>query len=209
MMDLRASIPALPHPVRGPSVMAAPGLDDSPHLAALRDLALAGDDAAWGELYELYNHRVVVALLGRGCSLQRARELAQSAWERVIKKARAGHLETLKLPGLVIREATFRALDAWRSEARMARCDSPDALDQVADPQADPEHRSLSRQRLALALARLETLSPRARQIFLSHHQHGLPAEVVATELGISTQRVRQTLCEVRKALREAIEDEA
>ena len=58
--------------------------------ATLEARALRGDQAAWNALVARHNPRVVVALLGRGLPLERAKDIAQEAWLRLIEQQRAG-----------------------------------------------------------------------------------------------------------------------
>ena len=48
------------------------------------------EDVPWDELMRRHGRRVVVALVSRGIPLERAKELAQDAWMRVIDRHRAG-----------------------------------------------------------------------------------------------------------------------
>src|SRR5688500_4859484 len=74
---------------------------------ALVRAALAGDPRGWARLIERHDHRVVVSLLARGVPLDRAKELAQETWLRLIENQRAGRLPALSLPGLAIVQAGF------------------------------------------------------------------------------------------------------
>ncbi|MGD0528051.1 MAG: hypothetical protein ABSE49_23155, partial [Polyangiaceae bacterium] len=77
---------------------------DEPALCAA---ALRGDGEAWSALVQRHNHRVVVALLARGVRVDKAKDIAQEAWMRLVEQQRQGRLERLQLPGLAIAQATF------------------------------------------------------------------------------------------------------
>ena len=170
--------------------------------------ALAGERAAWDELFSRYNRKVVVALLARGVRVDVAKELAQDAWLRLIEKQRAGRLDRLKVPGLVVSQALLIARDRGRSAAaNAAHISLDDAGTGIEDP-ARLEDRVLSRDRLARADQLLATCSPSARRVFeLIYEQPGIGHAEVATQVGLSVQRVRQILCEVRKRLRAVVEE--
>src|SRR5262245_60462429 len=89
------------------------GADDAPAgETAGEDVAraaLCGDAEAWSWLIARHDHRVVVALLARGVPLDRARELAQETWLRLMQSQREGRLRELSLPGLAITQARFLA----------------------------------------------------------------------------------------------------
>jgi RNA polymerase sigma-70 factor (ECF subfamily) len=77
------------------------------------------------------------------------------------------------------------------------------------DPSVSAERRLLSEEQLSRAHAALEQVSPSARNVFLlACDGQELPHAEVAARVGLSVQRVRQILCEVRKKLRSALEEE-
>src|SRR5688500_4188567 len=101
-----------------------PGVDDPARdgvdHAALVRAALAGDPGGRAGLIERHNHRVVVSLLARGLPIDRARELAQETWLRLMESQRAGRLTSLNLPGLAIVQAGFLASNERRGLVRGA-----------------------------------------------------------------------------------------
>jgi len=172
----------------------------------LAGLALGGSRDAWGELAARHGHAVVVALVARGLALDRAKDLAQAAWMRLIEQQRAGRLQTLSLPGLVIAQASFLAREEARKppEGHLALVDDS----QLADGASDPEARALGRDRLERARVELAACPRSAQQVFrLTYGGEGLPHAEVARRSGLSLQRVRQILCELRKRLRATIEE--
>lgn len=190
-------------------VAAAPGPTASVAIACPLDLAeraLRGDEAAWNALVAKHNHRVVVALLGRGLPLERAKDIAQEAWLRLLEQQRAGKLRELKLPSLAITQATFLSLDAARRDGRtMALAENFDA----ADPQPLSEQRLIGEEQLARAEVVLSKCSASSRQVFSLVYGGGNMSHAdVAIEVGLSVQRVRQIVCEVRKELRRAFEED-
>lgn len=165
--------------------------------------ARGGDRGAWTELIARHNRRVMLSLLAHGVLPAQAREMAQEAWLRLITQADAQKLTRLELPGLAIRQALFLA----RSEARKPG-QNPEALEDVPEGSTESgESAFFDRERLQKAHERLQDLAPSARAVFerlygdpqLSHAE-------VAARVGLSVQRVRQIVCEVRKVLRAEIE---
>ncbi len=186
--------------------LVAPVASDEPKID-LAERALRGDEAAWNALVARHNQRVVVALLGRGLPLERAKDIAQEAWLRLLEQQRAGKLRELKLPSLAITQATFLALDAARRDGKtLALAEGFDA----ADPRPLSEQRLIGEERLAHAERILAKCSPSARKVFsLVYGGGNLSHADVAEQVGLSVQRVRQIVCEVRKELRAAFEDES
>ena len=163
------------------------------------------EDTDWEALIALHDHVVVLALLSRGLRLHEARELAHDAWSRLFEQRVAGKLERMELPGLAIRQALFLASD-FRRQRRRPNV-SWDAAPEVADPHAQPDDRLNSRQLLRKTEVAASELSPRAQLVFATVLQNpGTPQAQLADQLGLSLQRLRQSLCEVRARLKAAIE---
>ncbi|MFO0598234.1 MAG: sigma-70 family RNA polymerase sigma factor [Myxococcaceae bacterium] len=166
--------------------------------------ARGGDRSAWTELIQRHNRRVLLALMANGVLPSHAKEMAQEAWLRLITQADEKKLERLELPGLAIRQALFLA----HSEQRKATTQA-ESLGEVPDRSGESfEELYFSRERLARARERVRDLSPSARAVFerLYGEPHLSHAEV-ATRVGLSVQRVRQIICEVRKVLRAELEE--
>ena len=103
-----------------------------------------------------------------------------------------------------IRQALFLALD----DARRARRDTgDDELAILSDPAPSAETRIHARVQLERARAELARCPKQARRIFELTYAD-LPHAETARQVGLSVQRVRQTLCEVRARLRAAVEEE-
>ncbi|HEY8041835.1 MAG TPA: sigma-70 family RNA polymerase sigma factor [Polyangiaceae bacterium] len=202
-----AAVQAPPPAVRVERPAPAAPLADEATLCAA---ALRGESEAWSALVQRHNHRVVVALLARGIRVDRAKDIAQEAWMRLVEQQRQGRLERLQLPGLAIAQAGFLALEATRREANTRHhepLDEPAIAVRLADPRADAVARMVTEERVETAVEVLSRCSPSARKVFrLAYGGDGLSHAEVAQRVGLSLQRVRQILCEVRARLRTALE---
>jgi RNA polymerase sigma-70 factor (ECF subfamily) len=198
---LPASIP--------PRARSSPALADERALCAR---ALDGDAAAWNALIARHDHRIVVSLLARGVRIDRARDLAQEAWIRLVEQQRAGRLTHLHLPGLAIAQAAFLSLEAARRDGSRGQPlplegEAGRMATDLVDPAADAEARLLTSERVERAERVLAGFAPNARDVFrLAYGGDGLSHADVAKRVGLSLQRVRQILCEVRKELRASLE---
>ena len=179
----------------------------------LAQRALNGERAAWEVLISRYHHRVVVSLLARGVRADRAQEIAQETWVRLIHQQQKGLLPELRLPNLALTQAAFLAADEGRRARRESVAGSVEELPeahQPVDPSVSAERRLLSEEQLARAQTALKQCSTSAQRVFqLACDGQELPHAEVAARVGLSVQRVRQILCEVRKKLRSALEEEA
>jgi RNA polymerase sigma factor (sigma-70 family) len=175
--------------------------------ASLAELALQGDKEAWNVLIARHNHRVMLALLARSVRIDRAKEIAQDAWIRLIEKQKQGRLLQLNLPGLAISQAVFLALDdARRNQTQLAAGDEP-VSQELADSTANAEEKFLTQEQLQCARLALAKCSVSARQVFcLLYENPEISHAEVAQQVGLSLQRVRQIICEVRKQLRVALQ---
>ena len=158
----------------------------------------------WDVAIRTHDRRVYLSVLALGIAPDRARELVQAAWTRLIEQHAKGALDKLELPGLAIRQARFLALSDHKRDRTFVR-----VLAAVPDP-ADPpsvDRVVASREQLARVLDALATCSATERQVF--RLVYGTPTGTAATaakEIGLSLQRVRQILCEVRSHIRKALE---
>ena len=157
---------------------------------------------AWDDAIREHDRRVYVSVLALGLPPDRAREVTQMTWTRLIEQYAKGKLADLELPGLAIRQARFYALN----EHQRARTEMR-VLAAVPEPPAgDPERDLASRQELERVLAALETCSPQARRVFrLVYATPGGTAQAAAQSVGLSLQRVRQILCETRAHIRKEL----
>jgi len=194
----------------------APGLEDAQAgLMSLGDLpdervaalALAGDRDAWNVLVKRHERSVLVRLLARGVRVDRAMDIVQETWERLIQLQREGRLDRLELPGLAVKQAMYLAMEDARQRARHLPIDDAPEVAVLEDPHASIEDRLALRADLDRAVAELGRCSPQARRLFaIVYDEPGAPQAEAARQVGLSVQRVRQTLCEVRARLRAAME---
>lgn len=186
---------------------------ETPHAGdehGLETRALAGDAGAWDDLVRRHSHRVRLSLLACGVSLDAADDLVQETWTRLVAQQRAGRLRELRLPGLAVRQARWLAREAARTGARregLAQQQLVLAGELGEDGgKDDPEDRVIHRERLAVMGAALGECPPRARAVFLAVYGPGGRGHAdVARDFGLSLQRVRQILCEVRAHMRQAL----
>lgn len=175
--------------------------------------ALEGQSSAWDEIVRRHSHRVLLALLARGVPWDAAHDLVQEVWLRLVRQQRAGRLQSLALPGLAIAQAGWLAREAGRTKRRhetiMSKAAASVTVDDVDhDPGADPEEQAIRRERLDRIREELEVCPPRARQIFLAvYGPEGRSHAEAARDFGLSVQRVRQAVCEVRARVRAALRE--
>jgi len=181
----------------------------------LATLALAGEALAWDEIVRRYSRRVRLVLLAQGILWDVAEDLIQETWIRLVRQQREGRLRSLELPGLAIAQSEWLAREALRTHARRRAIVSMVALPSSesaeiagAMPEDDPAALVERSDRLRVGLRVLASLPPRMRQVVVrACGDDELTHADVARELGISEQRVRQTLCEARARMRAALAD--
>ena len=158
--------------------------------------------AVWDDAIRTHDRQVYLSVLALGLAPDRAREVTQAAWTRLIEQHAQGKLDQIDLPGLAIRQARFLALNEYQRTKVELR-----VLAAVPDtPPPDPERALASRQELERVLAALATCSPMARKVFrLVYATPGGSAASAAQAVGLSLQRVRQILCETRAHIRKEI----
>ncbi len=165
--------------------------------------ALKPTPSLWDDAIRRHDHRVYLSVLAIGLPPDRAREIVQAAWTRLMEQHAKGNLRELDFPGLAIRQARFLALNELargRTETR-ALAAVPDEADA---PSVDRV--VASREQIDRVLAALQACSPTAKKIFrLVYATPGGTAAAAAAEVGLSLQRVRQILTETRAHIRKEI----
>jgi DNA-directed RNA polymerase specialized sigma24 family protein len=165
----------------------------------------APDPDPWDAAIRQHDRRVYLSVLALGLAPERAREIAQTAWTRLMEQHTRGALASLELPGLAIRQARFLAFNELKRSKVEAR-----VLAAVPDPPRAPDVERIvgSREEIERVLAALSTCSPTARRVFgIVYATPGGSAAIAAKQLGLSLQRVRQILCETRAHVRAALEE--
>ncbi len=162
----------------------------------------ASHPEVWDAAIRRYDRAVYSSVLALGLAPERAREIAQAAWTRLIERHARGALPSIELPGLAIRQARFLGL----TELSRARTEKR-VLAAVPDlpPQPDLERQVGNREQIDRVLDALASCPPNARKIFRLVYADGKTAAAAAQEVGLSLQRVRQILCETRSHIRNAL----
>ena len=166
-------------------------------------LALRGDRGAWEQLIVLHSRRVTVALLSEGLSMDDAKDLTQDVWARLWNQIQSGALATLQLPGIAVTQARFLARDL-RRRRRTVQYEAQ--TDDIEAPETAVDALLASAQTLAKVQRELGTFEPGQQRIFRLAIEEGVPHASIAQTVGLSTQRVRQIIWEIRVRLRAHLE---
>lgn len=161
----------------------------------------------WAQAYAQHHHTVVLAMLANGVRLDEARELAHDAWARIFEQTQIGKVTNVELPGLIIRQAYFLWVESRRREStRGQRNGTLDEAKAVADPRSTPEDTVSGRELLGAVQQVMAAASPRQRSVLSAVvTSPGAQHADLAKHEGVSLQRFRQVLCEVRSQLRAAV----
>jgi RNA polymerase sigma-70 factor (ECF subfamily) len=165
----------------------------------------------WDRQIRQHNPRVILSLVAMGLPWGHAAEHAHAAWARLIERHAAGAVPVIELPGLAIAQARFLVLEERRQAAARRAVEAaagPTTLVQLPDPGPNPETRAGDRQRIARVLAAVDRAPLPARRVFQLVYGGNRSHAETATAVGLSLQRVRQILCELRQAARAAVDEE-
>jgi RNA polymerase sigma factor (sigma-70 family) len=168
-------------------------------------MAESADLSPWDDAIRRHDRQVYLSVLALGLTPDRAREIVQAAWTRLMEQHARGALDEIELPGLAIRQARFLAFNELKRTKVEAR-----TLATVPDhgPAPDAERIASSREEIQRVIAALATCSPTARKVFrIVYATPEGTAAIAAKEVGLSLQRVRQILCETRAHIRRALEE--
>jgi RNA polymerase sigma-70 factor (ECF subfamily) len=174
--------------------------------AALVAAAAAGSRGAWEALVHRHRRRVLVTLLAEGLSVDDARDVSQEAWARLWSQHQQGALSSLSFPGIVVTQARFLARDLKRRHRASPHAPAA-AVPEATSPTVAADAALVSAQSLEQVRQALARQSPAKQQVFRLACDEGVAHEEIAHRVGLSTQRVRQIIWEVRTALRAALEE--
>ena len=120
-------------------------------------------------------------------------DLVQDSFLRTIE---AGRRRDIGSPfGFLLRVARNGVIDRFRHRARWARLVAGEAeAVERPDPAPDPERILVARDRLRRALASIEAMPERRREVFMLHRLEGLTYLQIARQLGISPKTVEYHL---------------
>jgi RNA polymerase sigma factor (sigma-70 family) len=159
----------------------------------------------WDDAIRRHDRRVYLSVLALGLTPDRAREVVQATWTRLMEQHAAGTLVELDFPGLAIKQARFLALNELQRRKVEIRVLA--AVPETA-PAPDVDRIVSSREQIERVLDALATCSPTAKQIFrLVYATPGGNCASAAQTVGLSLQRVRQILCETRNHIRNQLEE--
>lgn len=158
----------------------------------------------WKDAVAQHDHTVVLSLLAAGLRLDDARDVAQETWLRLMEAHTAGRLARVELPGLAIRQAAFIVADRSRAGRLRVRAELTEAHELASSSRADQP--SLARELLQGVEAGLAVSTAREQGVFRSVLESpDTPHRELAEREGLSVQRFRQVLCNVRAKLRAAL----
>ena len=171
----------------------------------------ADDSAAFGQLVELYNHRLVTVLQNLVGSKEEAEDLAQEAFLRVFRGRKRYHPRA-KFSTWLFTIANNLALNVLRSRQRkpvvpLNLRDSgplgPRPQEQlVHDRGPQPQHQ-LAHQELAGVIRQaLETLNERQRIAVVLNKFEDMNYAEIAAVMGLTTKAVKSLLSRARENLR-------
>jgi len=162
--------------------------------------------AEWARLVARHHRTVWLSVVAMGVDPEVARDVVQATWAKLLSQIEAGVIVDIRWPGLAITQARFIALDELR-RARMRRPANA-ALEEVPGSASDPQAHLLNREQLARAARALAGCSAQEQRVFRHVYEDpSRPHVEIAAEVGLSVQRVRQIICEVRKKVRAHLEE--
>jgi RNA polymerase sigma-70 factor, ECF subfamily len=180
------------------------GSSDEELMSGYRD----GDAGAFDVLYGRHKGGVYRYLLRQCRDAAVAEELFQDVWMNLIR-ARLGYTVQAKFTTYLYRLAHNRMIDHYRRQRHAAvALDEEDceALENIADPGADPPEAAYDIKRQAGQLLRLIAELPEAqREAFLLQQEGGMSVEEIAEATGVTREtaksRLRYALAKLRHGM--------
>ena len=137
-------------------------------------------------------------------------EIADVVQDAFLKTVEAGAKAEIKTPvHLLFRIARNTVIDRLRSKARTSalfRSDGQEA--DAADHLANPERVLIASERLRRAMAVIQKMPPKRREVFLLHRIEGLSYPQIARRAGVSIKTVEKHMTAAMAQLSREMEDE-
>lgn len=180
-------------------------------LAAIVQGASAGDEAAWGELIELYGRRVFAMAKSRFGDPDVAEEIAQSVFATIATKLSSGqYAERGRFEAWLFRVTMNRIRDEARRLKRHAHPTDPAELSLQESRSDGP--RTADRGRIAGLRRAMDELSEVDREVIELRHHGGMSfkemAELLDEPVGTLLARHHRALRKLRQIMEEAPEAE-
>src|SRR5205823_4688433 len=173
------------------------------------------DAAAFGELVDRYQHRLVGVMHHLTGRADEAEDLAQEVFLRVYRTRRRYH-PTAKFSTWLFTIANNLALNALRSRRRKPIVPLPaqesgplgprPAENLVAARSPAPGQRMQQQELAAIIRTALETLNERQRMAVVLHKFEEMNYAEIADVMGLSTKAVKSLLSRARAALRDVLQ---
>lgn len=173
-------------------------------------LACDGDARGWMHLEKSWRPKLERRLVRKGLSLPRASELSVDIWGSFYEefKTKKEKVPATSFSGYYRMAAEYSIKEDNKKRRRDMRRYAELAdktIDETAAHQTDVETRLMVRQILERISSAVENFSAQKRTIF-SHMVKGQAShQWIANQVGLSEQRVRQTICEIRRDLRRLV----
>lgn len=187
--------------------------NQSPHALSpddsLIDAAAGGDAAAFGQLVQRYQDRLLTSLTRFTGSREQAEDIAQEAFVQAYRKLDQFRRDASFYTWLH-RIAHNRAMSAGRKKRERVSIESLRAAAggaEVAEPQTDqlPEAAMIADEQIALVHRALATLAEDYRKILVLREFDNMDYQQIAEVTGIAIGTVRSRLFRARMQLKEAL----
>jgi RNA polymerase sigma-70 factor, ECF subfamily len=173
---------------------------------AAMDRCANGDDAAFGEVYELMGPKLISFFLRQGATQELAEDLLQDVAVRLYR-ARGNFQRGASAMAWAYGVSRNAYIDHLRAaKTRRVVVSDDDALGRVASDESTSAEAMVSAGQQAEHLAAaLEKLPPAQRQAYELRHVHGLEVSDAAAEAGVTENAFKIRVHRAKEALRHAL----
>jgi len=172
--------------------------DKEARSAALIDAALAGDEAGFTGLFQLWRHdvqRIIFGCVGQAAEME---DILQVTFMEVFRSL--GHFERKsKFSTWLYRITVNVAYQHLRRKGRELPHVDPEEAPVVADTAPTPHEAAEHRQLLALSREILQRMGGKKREVFVLHELEGFSSGEIAEMLHTSVHTVKSRLWHARR----------
>ncbi|MHB9144042.1 MAG: RNA polymerase sigma factor [Symbiobacteriia bacterium] len=162
------------------------------------------DPQCFGELYDLYFHKVYAFVYRRVSDRETAEDLTADAFVRALRNLPNFEGNLTNFPAWLFRIAANIITDHYRASRHRA---APLEIDQWADEEAGPEEMAMLHAQAEDVLRAVRCLTPDQQDVVLMRFVSGLKLKEIATATGRTEQAVKSLMFRALSTLRRRFEE--
>ena len=169
--------------------------------------ALAGDEEAFGKIYDKYVEEIFRFVLMRTSNKEEAQDLTSEAFLKTWEYVSSSSKRIDNIRALLYRVSRNLVIDYYRKSGRQVQALDEDQFAKIIDQSVDLEESVAKRDDIKQAFSLLDNLSEEYRELLLMRYTQDLSTSEIAKALGKKEGTVRVGLHRAIKQLKEILKN--